>query len=152
MKHRITRDDLLPQAHIIELLPSRMITAAAIAQGLMALADASDAPEDMGGTDLKERIGTSGDRWYGGCLMVALAMAEVVDELCQFDGGVFTYEFVEVCDPKHTEKGGNLSCWLMEAIDPLAWFHICDNRRSPGKEALTAVFREWAEQADVPVK
>jgi hypothetical protein len=150
MKRKITKDDLT-QVLAISFHPSLAITAAALAQGLMALANYSDAASYHGGSDLKEKIGTMGDRWYGGCLLLGLAMAEVVDELCEYEGGVFTYDCVEVYEPGTTGLP-NLAYWLMHAVEPPAWYHICENWQQPSKEALTAVFREWAEQAEVKAK
>jgi hypothetical protein len=151
MKRKISKDDLT-QVLAISFHPSLAITAAALAQGLMALANYSACPVEMGGNGMKDEIGTMGDRWYGGCLLLGLAMAEVVDDLCEYEGGVFTYDCVEVDEPLGTAGVSNLSYWLMHAVEPLAWYHISENWHQPSKEALTEVFREWAEQAGVKVK
>lgn len=145
MLNKITKADIT-EAKEVSFHPSGAITTAALAQGMMVLAS-----NDMMTPGLKDEIGTTGDRWYGGILIVAAAMARVVDNHGRFDKGVFTYEHVEV-EPKDVAVGdSNLSVWLLKAIDPEAWYQICDNWYQPTQEALTKVFLEWANQAGVPV-
>lgn len=157
MPRNITRDDLV-EARMNQMHGATAITAAALVQGLMAFADAdmqgmtltTEAASDC----LKERIGTTGDRWYGGCLLLAMAMAEVVDDLCAFEDGVFTYEHIEVMHhiPYSFPPANNLPAYLMQVVEPLAWYDLSENWKKPSRECLEQVFKEWAEQAGVPVK
>ena len=159
MPRNILRTDLV-DARMNQFHGATAITAAALVQGLLAFADA-----DMRGVALaptaeeaseclKERIGTSGDRWYGGCLLLAMSMAEVVDDLCEFEDGVFTYEYIEVM-PSSIETftpASNLPAYLMQVVELDAWYDLSENWKKPSRECLEQVFKEWAELAGISVK
>lgn len=148
MLNRVYRADTV-KVQEISFHPSAAIEAAALTQGMMMIASKDMLLPELGGGTLLVEIGTGGDRWYGGILIVAAAMTKVIREYCRFDQGVFTYEYVEVDDPA-TVPDSNLSVWLVKAIDPSAWYQICDNWHQPTHEALTKVFLEWAHHAGVP--
>ena len=159
MPRNILRTDLV-DARMNQFHGATAITAAALVQGLLAFADA-----DMQGVALAptageapeclwERICTSGDRWYGGCLLLAMSMAEVVDDLCDFEDGVFTYEHIEVT-PSSIETftpASNLPAYLMQVVEPDAWYDLSENWKKPSRECLEQVFKEWAELAGISVK
>ena len=151
MLNKVTKEDTV-LAKEISFHPSAAIETAALAQGMMMIASKDMMRPELGGGHLQDDICTTGDRWYGGILIVAAAMAKVVNDHCRFDSGVFTYEYVEVEPEDPTALGdNNLSAWLVKAIDPEAWYQICDNWHQPTHEALTKVFLEGANQAGVPV-
>ena len=159
MPRNISKTDLV-DARMNQFHGATAITAAALVQGLLAFADADmqgvalaptagEAPEH-----LWERICTSGDRWYGGCLLLAMSMAEVVDDLCDFEDGVFTYEHIEVT-PNSIETftpASNLPAYLMQVVELDAWYDLSENWKKPSRECLEQVFKEWAELAGVPLK
>ena len=159
MPRNISKTDLV-DARMNQFHGATAITAAALVQGLLAFADADMegmtlAPTAAEAADsLKERIGTSGDRWYGGCLLLAMSMAEVVDDLCDFEDGVFTYEHIEVM-PSSIETftpASNLPAYLMQVVEPDAWYDLSENWKKPSRECLEQVFKEWAELAGIPLK
>lgn len=156
MPRNILRTDLV-DARMNQFHGATAITAAALVQGLLAFADAdmtsASIAEDAADC-LKERIGTTGDRWYGGCLLLAMSMAEVIDDLCGFEDGVFTYEHIEVM-PKAIESftpASNLPAYLMQVVEPAAWYDLSENWKKPSRECLEQVFKEWAELAGIPLK
>lgn len=158
MPHNILRTDLV-EGRLVSFHAAEAITAGALTQGLLKLADYH--MNLTSGSDLKERIGTAGDRWYGGCLLLAIEMAKVVDKTIDWDlygetiGGVFTYEYVEI-EPGMTAGGGNentnLSVFLFNSMTPEAWYDVSENWRVPSAEVLTKVLRAWAELAGIPLK
>lgn len=153
MPRNITKDDLI-DARNVSFHAATAITAAAIMQGLLTFAnDDMSKGVVIGEETIKDQIGTTGDRWYGGCLLLAIAMAEVVDEVLQqtneFEGCVFTYEYVEVTAAaieSYTPKT-NLCAYLMQVVHPRAWYDISENWKTPSKEALAEVFGDWMAQA-----
>ena len=156
MPRNISKTDLV-DARMNQFHGATAITAAALVQGLLAFADAdmTSAAIAEGAADcLKERIGTTGDRWYGGCLLLAMSMAEVVDDLCDFEDGVFTYEHIEVMHSsiETFTPANNLPAYLMQVVEPAAWYDLSENWKKPSRECLEQVFKEWAELAGISVK
>ena len=157
MARSISRTDLI-DARMNQFHGAAAITAAALVQGLLAFADADmrmPTTAETASDCLKERIGTTGDRWYGGCLLLAMSMAEVVDDLCDFEGGgVFTYEHIEVasCSLEAFTPANNLPAYLMQVVELDAWYDLSENWKKPSRECLEQVFKEWAELAGITVK
>ena len=157
MPHNILSADLV-EGRLVSFHAAAAITAGALNQGLLKLADYH--MHRANGSDLLDQIGTSGDRWYGGCLLLAIEMAKVVDKAIDWDryseslGGVFTYEHVEISEGM-TVGGGNesinLSVFLFNSMTPGAWYHISENWRVPSAEVLTKVLEAWAELAGIPL-
>lgn len=158
MPHSILRTDLV-EGRLVSFHAAEAITAGALIQGLLTLADYHMSPSS--GSVLKEAIGTAGDRWYGGCLLLAIEMAKVVDKTVDWNlyseqvPAVFTYEYVEIT-PGATAGGGNentnLSVFLFNSMTPSAWYDISENWRVPSAEVLTKVLEAWAEIAGIPLK
>lgn len=157
MPHNILSTDLV-EGRLVSFHAAEAITAGALIQGLLKLADHYMHPANN--SNLLDQIGTAGDRWYGGCLLLAIEMAKVVDKAIDWDrygeaiGGVFTYEYVEI-SPGMTAGGGNeninLSVFLFNSMTPGAWYDISENWRVPSAEVLTKVLEAWAERAGVPL-
>lgn len=158
MPHDILRTDLI-EGRLVSFHAAEAITAGALVQGLLKLADHYMHPAND--SNLLDQIGTCGDRWYGGCLLLAIEMAKVVDKTIDWDlygeaiGGVFTYEYVEI-EPWMTAGGGNeninLSVFLFNSLTPGAWYDISENWRVPSAGVLTKVLEAWAELAGVPLR
>ena len=158
MPHNILSTDLV-EGRLVSFHAAEAITAGALIQGLLKLVDHYMHPAN--GSALLDQIGTCGDRWYGGCLLLAIEMAKVVDKSIDWDrygetiGGVFTYEYVEI-EPDMAEEGGNeninLSVFLFNSMTPGAWYDISENWRVPSAEVLTKVLEAWAELAGIPMK
>lgn len=133
---------------------SCMTIAAALVYGLTALVDRDTLVDNE---QRKENIGTMGDRWYAGCLRLALHVAPMVDDAIDWPdfhdehGGVFTYEFVEVAHGVASVGDAelNLTVALFEAITDEAWYQICENLRLPTAESVRAVIEGWAARTAI---
>lgn len=159
MLHKIKREDLM-EGRIVAFHASTAITAAAICQGLTAyiLMEMSNIslPDGEG---LKGEIGTSGDRWLGGALLLSIEVAEVVDGLLDYDAYVegegccvFTYDHCEVEGTERFHSRNDLPAHLMRVVEPMAWYDMSENWQVPKRPAIEAVFREWAGIVGVPLK
>lgn len=135
--------------------PARAITAAAIAHGLFAYVNHEC---DKQG-ELYEKVGTSCDRWMGGAMIVATELAKVVERVLDYDRysvlpacGVFTYD---QCDPLTDLSEGYYHCcdlpaFVMQAIEPRAWYHISENWMVPTEVDLEVMFRAWCAINGLP--
>lgn len=157
MPYNILSTDLV-EGRLVSFHAAEAITAGALIQGLLKLADHYMHPANDSG--LLDQIGTTGDRWYGGCLLLAIEMAKVVDKSIDWDrygeaiGGVFTYEYVEISTGMALGGGNentNLSVFLFNSMTPGAWYDISENWRVPSAEVLTKVLEAWAGLAGIPL-
>jgi hypothetical protein len=109
---------------------------------------------DSGGQHLSHRIRTSFDRLLGGALFYAIAVAQVLDELVdweQWDDGVFSYEYIEFGEgDKSSDK--NLATYILNETSDDDWYQIAENYMLPARDEIVTMLRKWAAETGVPVK
>lgn len=113
---------------------------------LHALAAYQEWDMERDGPSLKDELDIGADSWLGGAGLLAMAIAPVVNELVDYDYGVFTYDLVEITGPMDWKDRHDLGAFLMRSISTAAWVQISDNYMVPNRVTCEMLVRRWVNE------